>query len=121
MGAIRSCGVDSQYDLMGALHCDYHDNVNKNKPNKHPQSILMALDLFKLLYESNMRIGGLMDGNVEELLGNWGQAIIFCRSFCHAGGSNYSIDQTGYVHCLFAYIGTMESDYPSKVGTRVKH
>ncbi len=121
VGAIRSCGIDSQYDLMGALHCNYHDDVNKKVPNKHPQSILMALDPFKLLYESNMGTGGLMDGNVEELLVNRGRAVVLCSSFCHAGGSNFSINQMGYVYRLFAYIVSLESDYPSKVGTRVKY
>ncbi len=29
VGAICLCRVDSQYDLMGALHCDYHEDVNK--------------------------------------------------------------------------------------------
>ncbi len=62
-----------------------------------------------------------MDGNVKELLVNRGQTVVFCSSFCHAGDSNYSIDQTGYVYSLFAYIVSAESDYPSKVGTRVKH
>jgi hypothetical protein len=114
-------GVESQYDLMGALHCDYHDDVNKKNPGKQPQSILMALDPFKLLYHSNMGTGGLMDGKVKELLVNWGQAVVFCSSFCHAGGSNYTIDQTGYVYCLFACIVLAESDYPSEVRTRVKH
>ena len=32
VGAICLRGVDSQYDLMGALHCDYHDDVNKKCP-----------------------------------------------------------------------------------------
>ncbi len=72
VGAIRLRGVDSQYDLMGSLHCDYHDDVNKVVPDKHPQSILMALDPFKLLYESKMGTGGLMDGKVKELLVNRG-------------------------------------------------
>ncbi len=52
VGAICLHGVDSQYDLMGALHCDYYDNVNKKVPDKQPQSILMTLDPFKLHYES---------------------------------------------------------------------
>jgi hypothetical protein len=43
VGAICSRGVDSQYDLMGALHCEYHDNVNKKVPDEHPQSILMQI------------------------------------------------------------------------------
>ena len=120
MGAICSRGVDSQYDLMGALHCNYYDDVKK-VPDKRPQSILMALDPFKLLYESNMGTGGLMDRKVKELLVNRGQAIVFSSSFCHSGGSNYTINQTRYVYQLFAYIVLSESDYPSKVGTRVKH
>ncbi len=62
-----------------------------------------------------------MDGKVDELLVNRGQAIVFCSSFHHAGGSNYTIDVTGYVYCLFVYIVLAESDYPSEVGTRVKH
>ncbi len=90
-------------------------------PNKHPHSILMALDPFKLLYKSNLGTGGLMDGKVKELSVNRGQAVVFCSSFCHAGGSNYSINQTGYVYCKFAYNVLSESDYPSKVETRVKH
>jgi hypothetical protein len=121
VGAIRLHGVDSQYDLMGALHCDYRDGVNKKVPNKQPQSILMVLDPFKFLYESNMGTGGLMDGKVKELLVNRGHAIVFCSFFCHAGGSNYTINKTGYVYCLFVYIVSVESEYPSKVGTRVKH
>ncbi len=62
-----------------------------------------------------------MDGKVDELLANRGQAIVFRSSFCHAGDSNYTIDKTRYVYCLFASIVLVESDYPSEVGTRVKH
>ncbi len=61
VGAICLRGVDSQYDLMGSLHCDYHDNVNKKVPNKHPQSILMAVDPFKLLYESTADVAEWLD------------------------------------------------------------
>jgi hypothetical protein len=84
---------------MGSFHCNYHEDVNKKVPDKHPQSILMALDPFKLLYESNMGTGGLMNGKVKELLVNCEQAVVFCSSFCHAGGSNYSINQTGCAYC----------------------
>ncbi len=68
-----------------------------------------------------MGSGGLIDGEIEELVVNRGQAVIFSSSFRHSGGSNYTIDQTGYVYRLFAYIVSLESDYPSIVGTRVKH
>ncbi len=105
---------------MGSLHCDYDDDVNKKVPGEHLQSIILALDLFKLLYESDMGSGGLTDGNIEELHVKMGQAVVFSSSFCHSGGSNYTIDQTGYVYRLFTYI-LSESDYPSVVGTRVKH
>jgi hypothetical protein len=71
VGAICLCGVDSQYGLMGSLHCNYHDNVNKKVPGECPQSILLALDPFKLLHESNMGSGGL-DGKIKELLVNRG-------------------------------------------------
>jgi hypothetical protein len=70
----------------------------KKVPGKCPQSILLALDPFKLFYESNMGSGGLIDGKIEELTINRGQAIVFSSSFCHSGGSNYTIDQTGYVY-----------------------
>ncbi len=55
--------------------------MSKKVSDKLPQSILMALDPFKLLYESNMGTGGLMDGNVKELLVNQGQACYFVALF----------------------------------------
>ncbi len=106
---------------MGSLHCDYDDDVNKKVPGEGPQSIILALDPFKLLYESDTGSGGLTDRKIEELHVNRGQAVVFSSSFCHSGGSNYTIEQTGYVYQLFAYIVSSESDYPSIVGTRVKH
>ena len=121
VGAICSRGVDSQYDLVGSLHCDYDDNVNKKVPGEHPQSIILALDPFKLLYESDMGSRGLTDGKIKELHVNRGQAMVFSSSFCHSGGSNHTIEQTGYVYQLFAYIVSSESDYPSVIGTGVKH
>ncbi len=104
VGAICSHGVDSQYGLVGSLHCDYDDDVNKKVPGERPQSIIMALDPFKLLYESDTGSGGLTDGKIEELHVNRGQAVVFSSSFCHSGGSNYTIEQTGYVYQLFAIL-----------------
>ena len=86
-------------NTTSAVFSKQHDDVNKKVPDEHPQSILMALDPFKLLYESNMGTGGLMYEKVEELLINWGEAVVCCSSFCHAGGSNYSINQTGCAYC----------------------
>jgi hypothetical protein len=73
------------------------------------------------LYESNMGTGGLLDRQVKELFVNHGQAVVFSSSFHHAGGSNHTIKQTGYVYRIFVCIVLAESDYPSEVGTRVKH
>ncbi len=55
--------------------------MNKKVPDKCPQSILLALDQFKLLYESNIGSGGLIDGKNKELLVNRGQAIVFLVLF----------------------------------------
>ncbi len=81
VGAIYSRGVDSQYNLVGSLHCNYHVDVNKKVPGERPQSILLALDPFKLLYESNMGSGGLIDGKIEELAVNRGLAVFFLVLF----------------------------------------
>jgi hypothetical protein len=108
VGAICLHGVNSQYDLMGSLHCDYHDNVNKKVPGKRPKFILLALDPFKLLYESNMGSGGLIDRKIKELAVNRGQAIVFSSSFCHSGGSNYTINQMGVcilTICVYCFVG----------------
>ncbi len=106
---------------MGSLHCNYDDNVNQKVPGEHPQSLFLALDPFKILYESNTNSGGLLDGKIKELSVDRGQAVVFTSSFCHSGGSNYTINQTGYVYRLFTYIVSLESDYPSVVRTKVKH
>jgi hypothetical protein len=54
VGAICSRGVDSHYGLMGTLHCDYHDNVNK----KCPTSVLNPFSW--LLIRSNYFMSQLM-------------------------------------------------------------
>jgi hypothetical protein len=93
VGAICLRGVNSQYDLVGSLHYDYDDDVNKKVPGECPQSIILALDTFKLLYELDMGSGGLTDGKFEELHVNRGQAVVFFSCFHHSGGSNYTIKQ----------------------------
>jgi hypothetical protein len=104
VGAIHSRGVNSQYDLVGSLHCDYDDDVNKKVPGKRPQSIILALDPLKLLYESDTGSGGLTDRNIKELHVKRGQAVVFSSSFCHSGGSNYTIKKTGnYLRVLFCW------------------
>jgi hypothetical protein len=106
---------------VGSLHCENDEGVNKKVLGESPQSIILALDLFKLLYESDTGSGGLTDRKIKELHVNRGQAVVFSSLFCHSGGLNYTIEQTGYVYGLFAYIVLLQSDYPSIVGTWVKH
>jgi hypothetical protein len=65
------------------------------KKCQEPQSIILALDPFKLLYESDTGSGGLTDRKIEELHVNRGQAVVFSSSFCHSGGLNYTIKLTG--------------------------
>ncbi len=77
-------------------------------PGERPQSIILALDPFKLLYELDTDSGGLTDGKIVELHVNRGQAVVFSSSFCHSGGTNYTNEQTGYVYQLFAYIVLLE-------------
>ncbi len=98
MGAIHLHGVKSQYNLVGSLHSDFDDDVNKNVPEECPQSIILALDPFKLLYETDTGSCGLTDGNIEELHVKRGQAMVFTSSFHHSGGSNYTNDPTGYLY-----------------------
>jgi hypothetical protein len=90
-------------------------------PGERPQSLLLALDPFKLLYDSNTNSGGLLDGKIEELTVNRGQAVVVSSFFCHSGGSNYTINEMGCVYQLFTYIVSSKSDYPSMAGTMVKH
>ena len=51
VGALRSRGVYSQSRLQGLLHRDYKEHINKKVPDERPQSIIVALDTFNLLYE----------------------------------------------------------------------
>ncbi len=67
-----------------------------------------------------MGTGGLLDRQVEKMFVNCGQAVVFSSSFCHAGGSNHTINQRGYVYRLFVYIVLAESDYPSEVCPKPK-
>ena len=67
-------------------------------PEERPQSIILALNPFKLLYETDTGSGGLTDGNIEELHVKRGQAMVFSSSFHHSSGLNYTIKQTGYVY-----------------------
>ncbi len=53
----------------------------KKLPGERPQSIILALDPFKLLYESDTGSGGLTDGNIEELHVKRGQAWYFPALF----------------------------------------
>jgi hypothetical protein len=115
VGAIRSRDEKSQLELTGSLHCDYQDDVNKKTPNERPQSIIVALDPFNLLYECNMDDGS----KIRTIHVNRGQVVVFTSSFRHPGGSNGTVNDQEYVYRLFAYIVSEEVDYPPDVTTRV--
>jgi hypothetical protein len=59
VGMLRSKGEESQFQLQGTLHCDYLDKVNNKVPDERPQSIIPALDLFNLQYESERSNGSV--------------------------------------------------------------
>ena len=114
VGALRSKGDNSQYDLQGTLHRDYEASVNTKVPDERPQSIIVALDPFNIIYES-----GIPDTNMQTAHLYPGQAIVFPSSLRHAGGSNGITANRTYKYCVFAYIVSEESDFPSEVGTRL--
>ena len=112
VGALRSRGEQSQFDLQGTLHRDYLDDVEKKVPEERPQSIIIALDPFDLLYEydSNYHDGSVGCKSVAK-----GEAVLFTSSLRHAGGSNGTKDDKTWKYRLFAYIVSEQSDFPSEV------
>ena len=93
-------GSDSQLQLQGTLHHNYLDEVNKNVSDERLQSIIVALDPFKLLYEYDTASGV----SVNRLLVEKGQAVLLTSSLRHARGSNSMDNNTTWKYRLFAYI-----------------
>jgi hypothetical protein len=119
VGALRSRGIDSQFHLQGLMHRDYLEHVNMKVPDERPQSIIVALDPFNLLYEYYE-----YDESSEEcatvLAVETGQAVLFSSSLRHAGGSNTkNKEDTGYKYRLFAYIASEYGDFPEEISTRL--
>ena len=112
VGALRSKEEESQFQLQGTLHRDYPDDVNNKVPDKRPQSIIVSLDPFNLIYQSEFG-----DDSLQTVSVNSGQAILFSSSQC--GGSNGTHADQSNKYRLFAYIVSEESDYPSEVATKV--
>jgi hypothetical protein len=52
VGALHSKGEDSQFQLQGTLHSDYPDDLINKVPDERPQSIIVALDPFNLIHQS---------------------------------------------------------------------
>ena len=137
VGVIQSRGSRSQFDYMGSLHHDYSDDVNKQVPDEQPQSTLMALDPFNLLYQQSCGGGHVSTSN---LFVQSTHAVILTSSLLHLGGANIIIDgkvipgkgldknkdynTTEYsgpcIYHLFAYVISDEVDYPSEVGTKIE-
>jgi hypothetical protein len=119
--ALCSRGDTSQYNLVGSMHRDYYDDVNRRVPNERPQSIILALDPFNFVYEQNTG-GGKVHENVINVPS--GNAVIFTSALNHAGGNNIMhvprLDSTVYLYRLFAYIVSDVSDFPSANTPKVK-
>ena len=112
VGALRSRGDQSQFDLQGTLHRDYLDDVDKKIPEERPQSIIIALDPFVLLYEND---SDYHDDSVGSQSVAKGEAVLFTSSLRHAGGSNGTKEDKTWKYRLFAYIVSELSDFPSEV------
>jgi hypothetical protein len=112
VGALRSRGDQSQYDLQGTLHRDYLDDVDRKMPEERPQSIIIALDPFVLVHEN---YGDYHDDPVGFQSVAKGEAVLFTSSLRHAGGSNGNKEDKTWKYRLFAYIVSEVSDFPSEV------
>ena len=108
--SLRSKGEESQFQLQGTLHRDYPDDINNKVPDERPQSIIVSLDPFNLMYQSEFSDDSLQTVSVKS-----GQAVLFLSPRRHSGGSNGTHADQSYKYCLFAYIVSEESDYPSEV------
>jgi hypothetical protein len=111
VGAIRSWGEKSHLELTGSLHCNYLDDVNKKTPNERPQSIIVALNPFNLLYECNMD-DDLKSGpytSTED------RPLYLLVPFVMLG------DLIGLLmtKSMYTYIVSEEVDYPPDLATRV--
>ncbi len=108
VGAIRSKGGRSHYDLTGVYHCNYlQDVVDKRIQDERPFSNILALDEFRFQYKNE-----IIDEEVETVCVPIGHAAIFSSALSHCGGENGTED---YVYCLFAYVVLDEVDYPQGV------
>ena len=109
VGALRSRGMESQFNLQGTLHRDYLDDRNSKVPNERPQSIILALDPFVFLYEYEL---SNQDG-MRSLRVDRGEAVLFSSSLRHAGGANADNESDmEWKYRLFAYVVSETTDFP---------
>jgi hypothetical protein len=105
VGAIRSKGGRSQYDLTGVYHCNnLQDEVDKRIQDERPFSVNLALDELQIQYKN-----AIIDEEVEKVCIQIRHAAIFSSALSHCRGDNGT---EGYVYCLFAYVVSDEVDYP---------
>jgi hypothetical protein len=106
VGALRTqLNTPSQYKKSGdQLHADYPETVKIRDPEKHPMSIIMALDEpFKFLYEDkdyDDYDDDVDEDDICELTINKGHAIAFTDEFFYAGGDNVQEKQTTACLCM---------------------
>ncbi len=99
VGAIRSKGGMSQYDLTGDYHCNYlQDVVDKRIQDERPFSIILALDEFRFQYKN-----AIMDEEVESVCDPIGHVAIFSSALSHCGGDNGTEDYVCIVCLLMLF------------------
>jgi hypothetical protein len=109
VGALRSRGMESQYNMQGTLHRDYLDEANAKVPNERPQSIILALDPFVFLYEYELSD----EDGMRSIRVDRGQAVLFFSSLRHAGGANADTESDSeWKYRLFAYVVSETTDFP---------
>ena len=97
MGAIRSKGRRSQYNLTGVYHHNYlQDVVDKRIQDERPFSIILALDEFQFQYKN-----AIMDEEVEMVCVPIRHAAIFSSALSQCRWENRT---ENYVYHLFAYV-----------------
>ncbi len=99
VGAIRSKGGRSQYELTGVYHCNYLQNVvDKRIQDEWPFSIILAVDEFQFQYKN-----AIMDEGVERICVPIGCASFFSSELSHCRGGGAELRNMSIVCLLMLF------------------